>query len=90
VTIRREHRGIPFDEWLDIFLEYALDLAFTDQIDEAYTICMSAKDSVVYKSKENAFLIQITHASMLYPCHQLLMLSLADMRTDSVCYLSWR
>lgn len=67
VIIRHEHRGIPFNEWLDLFLEYAINLALTQQAQESYEICTSAKDSVVFKSKENAFLIHLTHASAYFP-----------------------
>ncbi|KAL1842140.1 hypothetical protein VTK73DRAFT_3194 [Phialemonium thermophilum] len=63
VIVRHEHRGIPFDEWLDLFLDYALRLAREGQVREAYEICMSAKDSVVFKSKENSFLIHLAHAT---------------------------
>jgi len=67
VLIRHEHRGIPFNEWLDIFLEYALNLALAHQAQEAYEVLTAAKDSVVFKNKENAFLIHVAHASTSRP-----------------------
>lgn len=59
----KDHRGIPFDEWLDIFLEYAISLAHAHEAQEAYAVLHSARDSVVYKSRENAFLIHVTWGS---------------------------
>ncbi|KAJ9154733.1 Transcription factor tau subunit sfc4 [Pleurostoma richardsiae] len=60
---RHEHRGIPFDEWLDLFLEYAISLAHTQQAHEAYRVCQSARDSIVYKSNDNMFLIHVAWAA---------------------------
>lgn len=67
VVVRHEHRGIPFDQWLDLFLEYALHLAFARQSQESYEVLTAARDSVVFKNKDNAFLIYITHAGMPSP-----------------------
>lgn len=63
VLRRREHRGIPFDQWLDLLLEYAISLARRQQAQEAYIVCQSARDSIVYKSSENTFLIMVCWAA---------------------------
>lgn len=60
---RREHRGIPFDKWLDLLLEYAVSLAQRQQAQEAYIVCQSARDSIVYKSSDNTFLIHVAWAA---------------------------
>jgi general transcription factor 3C polypeptide 3 (transcription factor C subunit 4) len=57
-----DRSGIPFDEWLNIFLEYALGLARSGKSQEAYVVLSAARDSVVYKSKESAFLIHLAWA----------------------------
>jgi general transcription factor 3C polypeptide 3 (transcription factor C subunit 4) len=61
-ALRHEHYGIPFEEWLDLLLDYALNLTFANQIEEAYVVLLSARDSVVFKSRDHAFLIHITWA----------------------------
>ncbi|CAK7562487.1 MAG: transcription factor TFIIIC subunit tfc4 [Sporothrix epigloea] len=60
---RREYRGIPFDDWLALFLEYALSLAHAGRTTEAYAVCQSAHDSNVYQSEDSMFLIHMTWAS---------------------------
>ncbi|KAI1412891.1 TPR-like protein [Hypoxylon sp. FL1857] len=57
------YRGVPFDEWLDLFLEYAIGLAQTGKFQDAYKICESARDATVFKSKEDMFLIHVTWAA---------------------------
>lgn len=63
VLLQHEHRGIPFDQWLDLFLEYAVSLARRQQAQEAYIVCQSARDSIVYKSQNNTFLIHVAWAA---------------------------
>lgn len=63
VLHRHEHRGIPFDKWLDLLLEYAVSLAQRQQAQEAYIVCQSARDSIVYKSSDNTFLIHVAWAA---------------------------
>ncbi|GAB1320430.1 transcription factor TFIIIC subunit tfc4 [Madurella fahalii] len=58
-----EHRGIPFDTWLDIFLNYAFALVRSGQHREAYIVCHAARDSVVWTSTEATFLIHVAWAS---------------------------
>jgi general transcription factor 3C polypeptide 3 (transcription factor C subunit 4) len=50
------------EDWLDLLLEYALHLTYTNQTDEAYVVLLSARDSVVFKSREHTFLIHIVWA----------------------------
>ncbi|KAI0180874.1 TPR-like protein [Hypoxylon sp. FL1284] len=58
------YRGVPFEEWLDLFLEYAVGLAQTGRFQQAYKVCESARDAVIFsKSKENMFLIHVTWAA---------------------------
>lgn len=63
VLRHHDHRGIPFDQWLDLFLEYAISLARKQQAQEAYIVCQSARDSIVYKSSDNTFLIHVAWAA---------------------------
>jgi general transcription factor 3C polypeptide 3 (transcription factor C subunit 4) len=58
-----EHRGIPFNTWLDIFLNYAFTLVRAGQHREAYVVCHAARDSVVWTSTETTFLIHVAWAS---------------------------
>lgn len=53
------HRGISFDDWLDIFLDYAIGLAVHQRQQEAYQVCEAAKDSTVFQSSEHDFLIYV-------------------------------
>ncbi|KAL7626946.1 transcription factor TFIIIC subunit tfc4 [Parahypoxylon ruwenzoriense] len=58
------YRGVPFDEWLDLFLEYAISLAQIGKFQDAYKVCESARDAMIFsKSKENLFLIHVTWAA---------------------------
>ncbi|KAK4224754.1 transcription factor tau subunit sfc4 [Podospora fimiseda] len=63
VNIPQEHRGIPFPTWLDIFLNYAFSLVRQGQHREAYVVCHAARDSVVWTTIENTFLIHVAWAS---------------------------
>ncbi|KAK4167557.1 transcription factor tau subunit sfc4 [Cladorrhinum sp. PSN259] len=63
VNIPQEHRGIPFGTWLDIFLNYAFSLVRQGQHREAYLVCHAARDSVVWTTIENTFLIHVAWAS---------------------------
>lgn len=57
------YRGVPFSEWLALFLEYALGLAHSDRFTESYKVCESARDAVIFSnSKEDMFLIHVTWA----------------------------
>ncbi|RYP54600.1 hypothetical protein DL768_000660 [Monosporascus sp. mg162] len=57
------YRGVPFSEWLDLFLEYAMGLAHYGRFQDSYKVCESARDAVVFSnSKEDLFLIHVTWA----------------------------
>jgi len=58
-----DYRGISFDNWLDIFLEYAFTLIRAGQRTEAYVVCHAARDSVVWSGRENTFIIHVAWAS---------------------------
>ncbi|KAK4196553.1 hypothetical protein QBC40DRAFT_234250 [Triangularia verruculosa] len=62
-NIPQEHRGIPFSAWLNIFLNYAFALVRAGQHREAYAVCHAARDSVVWTSIDNTFLIHVAWAS---------------------------
>ncbi|KAI0971753.1 hypothetical protein F4678DRAFT_431779 [Xylaria arbuscula] len=58
------YRGVPFSQWLDLFLEYAVGLAHFERFQEAYQVCESARDAEVFnKNREDMFLIHVTWAS---------------------------
>ena len=42
------YRNIPFEEWLDVFLEQALNLAKLDQKIQCYTVITAAQDCTVW------------------------------------------
>ncbi|KAI0202148.1 hypothetical protein F4808DRAFT_422090 [Astrocystis sublimbata] len=58
------YRGVSFNEWLNLFLEYAVSLARQERIVESYQVCESARDAEVFaKNREDMFLIHITWAA---------------------------
>ncbi|KAI1327834.1 hypothetical protein F5Y16DRAFT_370410 [Xylariaceae sp. FL0255] len=58
------YRGVAFNEWLDLFLEYATSLAHLEKYQEAYTICEAARDAAVFnRDRESNFLIYVTWAA---------------------------
>lgn len=62
------YRGVPFDEWLLLFLEYAISLAQVGKFEQAYKVCESARDASIFaKSKEDLFLIHVTWAGKTSP-----------------------
>ncbi|KAI9825411.1 MAG: transcription factor TFIIIC subunit tfc4 [Thelocarpon impressellum] len=62
--VPRDFRGIEFDEWLDIFLEYALCLAKMGRATDSYEIINSAYDAIVfYHSPDRVFLIHLCWAA---------------------------
>ena len=61
-----DYRGIAFDEWLDVFLEYALCLAKRGDSEEAYDILNAAQDAnVFHHSPERVSLINICWSGTL-------------------------
>ncbi|KAH0538778.1 hypothetical protein FGG08_004666 [Glutinoglossum americanum] len=60
LPVPKDYRGISFDVWLDIFLEYALCLAKASDIDETYEIIQAAIDAIVfYHSRDSMFQIHV-------------------------------
>ncbi|KAL0930732.1 RNA polymerase III transcription factor tfIIIc [Colletotrichum truncatum] len=58
------YRGIPFGEWLELFLDYAISLALANRGEEAYQVCEAARDSIVFvNSKDYMFLIHVAWAA---------------------------
>ncbi|KAI1337789.1 hypothetical protein F5Y15DRAFT_144065 [Xylariaceae sp. FL0016] len=58
------YRGVPFSEWLDLFLEYALGLAQRGNFKDAYKVCESARDAEVFgKKKDDMFIIHVAWAA---------------------------
>ncbi|KAG6062901.1 hypothetical protein E4U33_006441 [Claviceps sp. LM78 group G4] len=76
------YQGINFDDWLDLFLEYAIGLAIANRREEAYEVCASAKDSIVFQSAKHDFTIHIAwsgyflRARSLDPTNSMVNLSL--------------
>ncbi|KAJ9283436.1 hypothetical protein DTO027B5_6152 [Paecilomyces variotii] len=59
-AIPTDYHGISFDEWLDIFLEYALVVAGQGEFEEAYdTLSAAADASVWYHSKPSSRQIHV-------------------------------
>ncbi|KAK4146202.1 uncharacterized protein C8A04DRAFT_10058 [Dichotomopilus funicola] len=58
-----DHRGVSFHTWLDLFLNYAFALVRAGHHREAYVVCHSARDSIVWTSSESTFLIHVAWAS---------------------------
>ncbi|KAI9806627.1 MAG: hypothetical protein M1825_006084 [Sarcosagium campestre] len=63
-TVPTDYRGIAFDDWLDIFLEYAMCLAKRGERRKSYSIIQAAYDcNVWYHSRDSCFLIHACWAS---------------------------
>ncbi|RAL09686.1 TPR-like protein [Aspergillus homomorphus CBS 101889] len=59
-TIPTDYHGISFEEWLDLFLQYALYVAAQGESDEAYdTLAAAADASVWYHSKPSTRMIHV-------------------------------
>ncbi|CRL23323.1 Tetratricopeptide-like helical [Penicillium camemberti] len=59
-AIPTDYHGIPFDEWLDIFLQYALLVAEQGELEEAYeTLDSAAIASIWLHSKPKSRLIHV-------------------------------
>ncbi|KAF4456911.1 hypothetical protein F53441_1035, partial [Fusarium austroafricanum] len=53
------HQGISFNNWLDLFLDYAIGLAIAHRRDEAYQVCEAARDSTAFQASEHGFMIHV-------------------------------
>lgn len=58
------HQGISFDDWLDLFLDYAIGLSLVHRREEAYQVCESARDSTVFQSPQHNFVIHMAWSGM--------------------------
>ncbi|KAI9741008.1 MAG: transcription factor TFIIIC subunit tfc4 [Cirrosporium novae-zelandiae] len=59
-TIPNTYKGVPFEKWLDIFLEYALRLTNDGKVDAAYKIISEAIDANIFFFNPSAmFLIHV-------------------------------
>ncbi|PLB46637.1 TPR-like protein [Aspergillus steynii IBT 23096] len=58
--IPTDYHGISFEEWLDLFLQYALVVTSQNEVDEAYDMLAAAAEaSIWYHSKENTRQIHV-------------------------------
>lgn len=86
------YRGIPFSEWLELFLDYAICLAMGGNGEEAYSVCEAARDSIVFtNSKDYMFLIHVAwagrshHRSGMWHLTDLFLACAIYMADDEVC-----
>lgn len=64
IEVPEDYRGIPFNSWLDIFLDFALCLARHGKMKESYEMCQAAKDCALwYHCREDLFLIHLAWMS---------------------------
>ncbi len=59
------HQGISFDDWLNIFLDYAIGLAMGHRREESYQVCEAAKDSTVFQTSNHQFTIYVAWSGRL-------------------------
>ncbi|KAH6661145.1 hypothetical protein BKA67DRAFT_76467 [Truncatella angustata] len=58
------YRNVEFSEWLDLFLEFALSLAYSGRIKESYDVCDAAlAANVFFENPDQKFLANITKAA---------------------------
>lgn len=82
------YRGIPFGEWLELFLDYAISLALANRAEEAYQVCEAARDSIVFvNSKDYMFMIHVAWAGTS-PAVNAQMLN-ASLTCSSLCDISF-
>ncbi|CAG8972020.1 hypothetical protein HYALB_00008305 [Hymenoscyphus albidus] len=59
-NLPQDFKGRSFDQWLDIFMEYAICFAKQDKQRDSYEICTAMKDCVVwYHSSTSIFLVHL-------------------------------
>lgn len=79
------HQGISFDQWLDLFLDYAIGLAILHRREEAYQVCEAARDSTVFQSSSSHFRIHVAWSgwyTRFQPGNLLIMLVCAIYTSD--------
>ena len=69
IAIPSDYLGIPFQAWLDIFLEYSLLLACDGDIRSAYEVLSAAYDAnVFFHSQDSMFYIHVCWFSEFLRC----------------------
>ncbi|KAK9477446.1 hypothetical protein V1514DRAFT_363827 [Lipomyces japonicus] len=59
-----EFRGLLFDDWLSLFMQYALTLAWHEEIEDAYQVLRKAKDAnVFHHDRDRMRVINYVHLS---------------------------
>ncbi|KAK9460495.1 uncharacterized protein V1516DRAFT_652483 [Lipomyces oligophaga] len=43
-----EFRGVPFDDWFSLFMQYALTLTWHEEVEDAYSVLSRARDANVF------------------------------------------
>lgn len=83
--LNSSHQGISFDQWLGLFLDYAVGLAMTGRREEAYQVCAAARDSNAFQSPDHNFAIHVTWSGKYTPSE--FQVRVPDVVYDSVCGL---
>jgi hypothetical protein len=65
--IREDYLGIPFIDWLTLFLDYAVVLATAGKRGESYQVCEAARDCVAFKTVDFSFLILVASCGTYSP-----------------------
>ncbi|KAK9448273.1 uncharacterized protein V1518DRAFT_418503 [Limtongia smithiae] len=59
-----EFRGLSFDGWFTIFMQYALSLTWHEEVEDAYSVLRRAKDANVFvQDKERVRIMDLVHFS---------------------------
>ncbi|KAK7207019.1 hypothetical protein BZA70DRAFT_252600 [Myxozyma melibiosi] len=59
-----EFRDLPFDEWFDIFMQYALMLTWHEEVEDAYAVLRRAKEANVFlQDKRKMRVLNLVHLS---------------------------
>ncbi|KAK9238729.1 hypothetical protein V1525DRAFT_87424 [Lipomyces kononenkoae] len=57
-----EFRGLSFDGWFSIFMQYALTLTWHEEVEDAYSVLKSAKDAnVFHQDRERVRIMTLVH-----------------------------
>jgi general transcription factor 3C polypeptide 3 (transcription factor C subunit 4) len=82
-SVPDDYCDVKFTTWLDLFCEYALELAKDGEMENAYATLRTASDANVwYHSKDAMFLIHITWSGSCSPAF--------DRNTDVLSVFSGR
>lgn len=59
-----EFRGVSFDDWFGIFMQYALTLTWHEEVEDAYSVLKRAKDAnVFFQDKDKVRVMNLVHLS---------------------------